>query len=60
MIEVTCAVIRNDDNMVLAVQRGNDSDHPLKWEFPGGKRREGESLEECIVREIDESSRSIL
>ncbi|MBN1342241.1 MAG: A/G-specific adenine glycosylase [Phycisphaerae bacterium] len=24
------------------------------WEFPGGKRRDGESLEDCVVREIRE------
>jgi len=54
MLEVTCAIIRNDEGEVLVVQRGPDSDHPLKWEFPGGKTRTGESHEECIVREIEE------
>jgi 8-oxo-dGTP diphosphatase len=54
MIRVTCAIIRNEDNEVLAVQRGEKSDHPFKWEFPGGKLNEGESDEECIIREIRE------
>lgn len=54
MIDVTCAIIRNDDDEVLVVQRGADSDHPLRWEFPGGKIDEGETAEECIVREIRE------
>jgi len=54
MIDVTCAIIRNDDNEVLVVQRGEKSDHPYKWEFPGGKTLEGEGYEECIVREISE------
>jgi 8-oxo-dGTP diphosphatase len=54
MINVSCAVIRNDDEKVLVVQRGKDSDHPLKWEFPGGKVNPGETFEECIVREINE------
>lgn len=54
MINVTCAVIRNEDNEVLVVQRGEATDHPFKWEFPGGKLVEGETEEECILREIKE------
>ena len=54
MIIVTCAVIRNEDNQILVVQRGESTDHPLKWEFPGGKQVPGETEEECIIREIHE------
>ncbi|MCX6330034.1 MAG: (deoxy)nucleoside triphosphate pyrophosphohydrolase [Bacteroidia bacterium] len=54
MIRVTCAIIRNEENEVLVVQRGEATDHPLKWEFPGGKVKEGETEEECIIREIRE------
>ena len=54
MIIVTCAIIRNEENEVLIVQRGEATDHPLKWEFPGGKLAKGESEEECIIREIKE------
>lgn len=54
MIKVTCAVIRNEDSEVLVVQRGEFTDHPFKWEFPGGKQTETESDEECIIREIKE------
>jgi len=54
MIKVSCAVIRNEDNEVLIVQKGEATDHPLKWEFPGGKLAKGESGEECIIREIKE------
>lgn len=54
MIRVTCAIIRNEDNEILVVQRGEYTDHPLKWEFPGGKVNPGESEEECIIREIKE------
>jgi 8-oxo-dGTP diphosphatase len=54
MIRVTCAIIRNEDNEVLVVQRGNKGHNALKWEFPGGKVREDESEEECIIREIRE------
>jgi 8-oxo-dGTP diphosphatase len=54
MIDVTCAIIRNEENEILVVQRGERSDHPFKWEFPGGKTSKGETHEECIVREISE------
>jgi 8-oxo-dGTP diphosphatase len=54
MINVTCAIIRNEENEILVVQRGEKSDHPFKWEFPGGKLKENETEEECILREIRE------
>jgi 8-oxo-dGTP diphosphatase len=54
MINVTCAIIRNEENEVLIVQRGEKTDHPFKWEFPGGKTNPGESNEDCIMREISE------
>jgi len=54
MIIVTCAIIRNDDGQILVVQRGEATDHPLKWEFPGGKLDPGETEEECIIREVGE------
>jgi 8-oxo-dGTP diphosphatase len=54
MIDVTCAIIRNEENEVLVVQRGEKTDHPFKWEFPGGKIKEKETEEECIIREIRE------
>jgi len=54
MVRVTCAVIRNEEDEILVVQRGEATDHPFKWEFPGGKLAPGETEEECIIREIDE------
>jgi 8-oxo-dGTP diphosphatase len=54
MINVTCAIIRNEDEEVLIVQRGETTDHPFKWEFPGGKLHPDETEEECIIREIEE------
>jgi 8-oxo-dGTP diphosphatase len=54
MTDVTCAIIRNEENEVLVVQRGENSDHPFRWEFPGGKTMKDESHEECIIREISE------
>lgn len=53
MIDVCCALIIHDSK-ILAVQRGEESRHPLKWEFPGGKINIGETARQCIVREIGE------
>ncbi len=52
-IRVACAVIE-DRGMVLAAQRGREMSMPLKWEFPGGKLHQGESLEACLARELEE------
>lgn len=54
MIDVTCAIIRDEEDRVLVVQHGAESDHPGLWEFPGGKVKSGEDPEECIIREIEE------
>jgi 8-oxo-dGTP diphosphatase len=51
MIKVACAIIIHEDK-ILITQHGSESDHPFKWEFPGGKVMAGESLTACIVREI--------
>lgn len=53
MIQVTCALIE-DDNQVLCAQRSEKMSLPLKWEFPGGKLEKGETLEDCLKREIKE------
>lgn len=53
MIHVTCAVIRDGERFLIC-QRSEQMKMPLKWEFPGGKVEEGESLEDCLIREIQE------
>ena len=54
MYRVTCGVIRNDNEEILVVQRGAKSDHPGKWEFPGGKVEPGETPETALIRELKE------
>jgi len=52
-IEVTAAVVERDGAFLLT--RRLDGTHlEGYWEFPGGKRHDGESLPECLVREIRE------
>lgn len=53
MMEVTAALIRNR-NKILICQRAADDECGMLWEFPGGKREDGETLEACIIREIRE------
>jgi 8-oxo-dGTP diphosphatase len=53
MIPVACAVILSN-NRILCAQRGESMKHPLKWEFPGGKVEDGEKIEACLAREIQE------
>ena len=45
------------DGKLLVTQRSELMPHPLKWEFPGGKVKVGESPEQCIKREILEELR---
>ena len=52
-ILVACAIIEHDGK-ILAVQRSELMNLPLKWEFPGGKIKQGESPEQCVVREVSE------
>lgn len=61
-ITVSAAVILRDNNgrkEVFATARGY-GDWKGWWEFPGGKIEEGESPEECIVREIGEELDSVV
>jgi 8-oxo-dGTP diphosphatase len=43
-----------DGERVLACQRAAGGTHPGKWEFPGGKREGGETMPECLARELFE------
>jgi len=52
--DVAAAVTVRGDGAVLMAQRNVDDMLGGLWEFPGGKREEGESLAECLAREIEE------
>jgi 8-oxo-dGTP diphosphatase len=54
MMTVVAAVIERRDRRLLIGQRRKNDTSPLKWEFPGGKIREGESPEAALARELEE------
>jgi 8-oxo-dGTP diphosphatase len=54
MITVVAAVIERSDRRFLIGQRRKNDTSPLKWEFPGGKVRDGESPEVALARELHE------
>ena len=54
MRTVVAAVIERSDRRLLIGQRLKEDSSPLKWEFPGGKVREGESPEDALARELQE------
>ncbi len=54
MITVVVAVIERSDRRLLIGQRRKHDTSPLKWEFPGGKVRDGEAPEAALARELQE------
>ena len=53
MTNVVAAIIKKN-NQFLIVQRNMNKHLGLKWEFPGGKVHSNETLEEALIREIQE------
>jgi 8-oxo-dGTP diphosphatase len=51
---VVAAVIERGDRRLLIGQRRRNDTSPLKWEFPGGKLRDGEAPEAGLARELRE------
>ena len=56
IIDVCAAVVLRNDRLLLAT-RAPGSHLEGKWEFPGGKLKDGESLAACIERELAEELR---
>jgi 8-oxo-dGTP pyrophosphatase MutT (NUDIX family) len=51
---VVAALIKNSKGEVYIQQRPLDKEYDGKWELPGGKVEEHETLEQAIIREIKE------
>lgn len=52
-IFVVAAIIERDA-CILICRRRHDGAFPLKWEFPGGKVKSGESPQQALARELRE------
>lgn len=53
-IVVGAAVVTNRKGEVLIAQRRNEDMLGGLWEFPGGKQETGETIQQCIARELNE------
>lgn len=51
---VGTAIIFDENKKILIGQRPEGKALAGLWEFPGGKQEEGETIEQCIMREIYE------
>src|SRR5262245_4930416 len=52
-IEVAAAIIFKEQQILIS-QRNEHSHRSGYWEFPGGKREQLETFEQCLEREIRE------
>ena len=52
--QIGVAVINNQQGQILIDRRRQSGEMGGLWEFPGGKIEPGETIEECIEREIKE------
>lgn len=53
-VDVTAGLIRNEAGQLLIAQRPMDGLLGGLWEFPGGKLEDGETMEQCLARELQE------
>ena len=50
MKQVTAAILIHDNKILIAKRPAGDK--IPKWEFPGGKIKDGETAEQCLQREL--------
>ena len=53
MLTVVAALIESGGKLLVCQRRRGDK-FELQWEFPGGKREPGESLQKALARELRE------
>jgi len=53
-IVVGCALVIHKGKILIAQRLSNSLFEPNKWEFPGGKLKDSETIQDCIRRELTE------
>jgi len=53
-IKVVCGILIWNDRILVGKRKQTNKHQPGKWEFPGGKMEEGETIDETIIREFKE------
>ena len=54
IIKVVAALIEKEEQVLIAKRSTGDPNVMGKWEFPGGKVKDGEDEKHAIEREIEE------
>ena len=52
-VRVSAGLVTRSGRLLIC-QRRSDALHALKWEFPGGKVKNGEDEAACLLRELEE------
>jgi len=53
-MQIVTAAVMEKEGKILIAKRGKGDHFESKWELPGGKLEAGETLEECLQRELFE------
>ena len=53
-LKVVVGGLIQQNQKILICQRKDNGDHPLKWEFPGGKLKDNENNQDALKRELKE------
>jgi 8-oxo-dGTP diphosphatase len=54
IMNVVCAIMRNEEGKIFIARRAAHKSMAGKWEFPGGKIEENEKPQEALKREMEE------